>query len=245
MPMQGPNNTEMYLPHEAYNAVGFHLFGGKWTGRFSGSGRLPHPESKKQEQDAEVASKAFGDPTEEEYVERQRQAFQESRAFDTLFEALQWGKTVALCRQDDGSWLPISYDEWEPGSEPLHQLRGELLAVLRDNQARSGALLIEKEPLDEYLRGYPVAKKGTYAPAPKRREPGRPSVPTDSFVEELRRRKHDGELGKVKGQRAKICDELLDWHYQDIPQDERPKAETLRGLLKTEFDRIEAEQDRT
>ncbi len=95
------------------------------------------------------------------------------------------------------------------------------------------------------LGSYPVAKKGTYAPAPKRREPGRPSVRTDSFVEELRRREHDGELGKVKGRRTKICDELLDWRYRDKPQDERPKAETLRGSLKTEFDRIEVEQDST
>ena len=154
MPMQGPNDTEMYLPHEAYSAVGYHLFAGKWTGRFSGSDRLPHPGAVKQEQEAEVASKAFGDPTEKAFRERQRQSFQESKAFDILFEALQWRKTIAWCRQEDGSWSPIPYDEWELGSEPFRQLHGELLTVLRDNLASSGALLIEKEPLDEYLRGY-------------------------------------------------------------------------------------------
>ena len=134
MPMQGPNDTEMYLPHEAYSAVGYHLFAGKWTGRFSGSDRLPHPGAVKQEQEAEVASKAFGDPTEKAFRERQRQSFQESKAFDTLFEALQWRKTIAWCRQEDGSWSPIPYDEWELGSEPFRQLHGELLTVLRDTR---------------------------------------------------------------------------------------------------------------
>ena len=114
MPMQGPNDTEMYLPHEAYNAVGLHLFGGKWTGRFTGSDRLPHPESEKQESNAGIASKAFGDPTDEAYRGRQRQAFQESQAFDTLFKALQWRKTIALCQQEDGNWSPIPFDEWGP-----------------------------------------------------------------------------------------------------------------------------------
>ena len=245
MPMQGPNDTEMYLPHEAYNAVGLHLFGSKWTRRFSGSGKLPHPGTERQEQDAGIASKASGDPTDEAYHERQRHSFRESKVFNTLVEALQWRKTIAWCRQENRSWSPIPYDEWEPESDPFRHLHGELLAVLRDNQPSSGALLIEKEPLDEYLRGYPVAKKGTYAPAPKRRERGRPSIPTRSFIDELQRRKLSGELGMVKDRRAKICDELLDWYYGDIPQDERPKAETLRSLLKPELDRIEAQQDST
>ena len=245
MPMQGPNDTEMYLPHEAYNAVGLHLFGSKWTRRFSGSGKLPHPGTERQEQDAEVASKAFGDPTDEAYHERQRHSFRESKVFNTLVEALQWRKTIAWCRQDDGSWSPILCEEWEPESDLFRQLRGELLAVLRDNRASSGALVIEIEPLDEYLRGYAVVKKGIYAPAPKRRERGRPKISVGIFVDELKRRKLSGELGNVKGRRTKICDELLNWRYSTLPQGKRPRAETLRGLLKSEFDRIEDEQDST
>ena len=143
MPEIGPNGLHMYLPHEAYNAMGRHLFRDKWRDSFSGI-TLPHPagaiELLASDGVTEEQRRVIGDPESENYHQRQSLTAHEQITFGRLIETLQLGKTDAWRKDTDDQWTRFPYSDWQPGSDLCECLKGELLATLHEHQPPSETL---------------------------------------------------------------------------------------------------------
>ena len=80
MPEIGPDGLYRYLPHEAYNAMGHHLYQRDWHDTYSGV-LLPHSPA------------AIGEAVSENYHQRQNLTAHEQITLGRLLEALKLGKT--------------------------------------------------------------------------------------------------------------------------------------------------------
>jgi hypothetical protein len=195
MPKIGPDGLHRYLPHEAYNAMGRHLFRDNWRDSFSGI-TLPHPPAAiallASGDATEEQKAAIGDPTTENYHQRQSLTAHEQITFGRLIEALRLGKTDAWRKDADDQWTRIPYSEWQSGSDLCECLKGELLATLHEHQAPSETLWIETQRLDEFIAAQPVPEFGSYQPEAIRRGRGRPGLDWECIKAEFRRRNYRG-----------------------------------------------------
>ncbi len=248
MPVRGPNDTLMYRPSEAYEAVGRQLFQSEWELFFSSQRPLPHAPTLEQIQAREGKESptvaAVGDPNDDQYRVRQRRARRSRKVFTELVHALHWAKTVAWQRTKTGEWSSVHYDQWEPGSGRVQDLEQELDEVITRNAPSSGQLLIEKDPLDTYLRGWVMPEiPGTLAPA-VRREAKRPALDKQAMVDVLCRWEANGELPDItRGWRQRVCEMILaqnlNWYPTAKSRKRPPSTKTIKKCLKHEFDAIE------
>jgi len=242
MPIEGPNNQLLYLPYEAYEAIGRQLYGTDWQSPFSPGPLLPHPPAakgmiEKNGEDAELI-RSLGDPDSDDYKLRQIRSVRTIRVLNLLKETLHFGKATAFQKRAE-YWEPVDCLEWDKPNSIFDQLIEQLRVHYHEAMPSPQNLGINQEPFDRWINNIPKAVVEKDIPLGERRRPGNPGFNWSEFRTELLRREQvEGLPEESQGFRGAICCHLYDWHLATCPDQKHPKPDTIRKNLKRDLDRI-------
>tara|TARA_B100000315_G_scaffold214540_1_gene213206 strand:+ start:556 stop:1308 length:753 start_codon:yes stop_codon:yes gene_type:complete len=242
MPVEGPNGLYMYLPYEAYEAIGHQLYRGEWMSPFSPGPLLPDPPMAKAiiERGGKNAKiiRSMGDPDSDEYKLLQIKSARTHKVLGLMREVLSFGKARAW-RKVGNNWQPIDYLEWGEEGTLFDQLLEELHLHYVEHKISSGDIAIEQASFRISIEFFSQAIVEANVPLGQRARPGRKGYDWVFFREELSRLETKGALPQEsQSYREAICRALYEWHCSEFPSKKAPKIETIKRRLKPDLDRI-------
>jgi hypothetical protein len=242
-----PANREIDLPTlspvEAYNAIGHHLFRGRWQLVYAPDQRLLHPPAATRELNAgrytDAHREAIGDPSDGEYEMRQSRAYRTHKVMQVLRNILEWGKAEAWVLNDRGEWLSASPGDWSEGEPYYNLICTELADVIKSNKSSSGKIRIQRAELQAYLSYEPPVAIGDQPPLGTPKRVGRRPFNWGALREELAKRQEAGKIAEFeRGWKARECNSLHDWYLDKVSKKEAPKSRSIMKKLQPELELI-------